>query len=62
VAIRRAKGKAYKAEYVGIELPDVAAKTRHMPAEFIDGHNNVTRAFLDYVEPLVGELPEMARL
>lgn len=62
VAIRRAKGKAYKAEYVGIELSDVAAKTRHMPAEFIDGHNNVTRAFLDYVEPLVGELPEMARL
>jgi len=62
VAIRRGKGKKYKAKYVGIELSDVAAKTRHMPPEYIDGHNNVTKAFLDYCEPLVGELPEMARL
>jgi len=62
VAIRRGKGKKYKAKYVGIEFSDVAAKTRHMPPEYIDGHNNVTKAFLDYCEPLVGELPEMARL
>lgn len=62
VAITRAKGKTYKAQFEPLELSDVAAKTRHMPPEFIDGHNNVTKAFLDYVEPLVGKLPEMARL
>jgi hypothetical protein len=33
-----------------------------MPAEFLDGHNNVSRAFLDYCRPLVGELPMYERL
>ncbi|GIW73770.1 MAG: hypothetical protein KatS3mg103_0292 [Phycisphaerales bacterium] len=38
-------------------LENVAAKTRHLPAEFIRGHNDVSQAFLDYVRPLLGELP-----
>ena len=35
-----------------------------MPREFIDAEGNVvTRAFLDYVTPLIGDpLPEYARL
>jgi ATP-dependent phosphofructokinase / diphosphate-dependent phosphofructokinase len=62
VAIRRAGGKAYKVEYARIELRDVAARTRKMPAEFIRGHNDVTEAFLAYCRPLVGRLPVMARI
>jgi 6-phosphofructokinase 1 len=62
VAIVREKGKAYKAGLKPIELADVAAKTRHMPAEFIAGHNDVTKAFIDWCRPLVGKLPVMSRL
>lgn len=58
VTINRAKGKAYKAEYGAQELKDVAAKTRHMPPEFIEGTNNVSPAFLNYLRPLVGKMPE----
>jgi ATP-dependent phosphofructokinase / diphosphate-dependent phosphofructokinase len=62
VAIIRKSNKPYKVDYQRIELRDVAAKTKHMPPEFIDGTSNVTRAFMDYIRPLVGDLPEMARL
>jgi hypothetical protein len=33
-----------------------------MPKEFLQGHNNVSRAFIEYCLPLVGELPGFARL
>jgi len=62
VAIVRKRSKPYASEMKHIELSDVAGKTRHMPAEFIDGHCNVSRAFLKYSLPLVGPLPIMARL
>ncbi len=62
VAIVREKGRKYKAGYRLIGLGDVAAKTRTMPPEFLDGPSNVSRAFLDYVTPLVGRLPLMERL
>lgn len=66
VAIKRVhpigSGQPYAARYERVELSAVAAKTRHMPAEFLDGHNNVSRAFLDYCRPLVGELPLFDRL
>jgi 6-phosphofructokinase 1 len=62
IAIIRASNKPYRAAYKRIELSDVAAKTRHMPPEFIDGTNNVTKKFVDYCRPLVGKLPVMARL
>ncbi|MEO0716809.1 MAG: hypothetical protein AAFY58_07450 [Planctomycetota bacterium] len=52
----------YEAGFKRVELSDVAAKTKHMPAEFIEGHNNVSKAFLDYARPLVGELPRFERL
>jgi 6-phosphofructokinase 1 len=38
-------------------LEDVAAKTRHLPPEYIEGHNNVSDTFLHYVRPLIGALP-----
>ena len=66
VAIRRDSTpgplERYEAGFKRVELSDVAAKTKHMPAEFIDGHNNVSKAFLDYARPLVGELPRFERL
>lgn len=62
VALVRASNAPYRCEFKRVNLADVAGKTRHMPPEFIDGHNNVTRAFVDYARPLVGELPLMERL
>lgn len=62
VAIIREKWKAYKASFKAIELSDVAAKTRHMPPEFIAGHCDVSEAFIKYCKPLVGKLPAAARL
>lgn len=53
--------ECYSVAFNRIELADVAAKTRHMPPEFIAGHNNVSLAFHDYCRPLVGPLPEFER-
>ncbi len=52
----------YASEFRRIDLGEVAAKTRHMPQEFIQGSNDVSEAFLDYARPLVGELPQFDRL
>jgi 6-phosphofructokinase 1 len=62
VAIIREKGTTYKASFKAIELSDVAAKTRHMPPEFIAGHCDVSEAFIKWCRPLVGKLPPAARL
>ena len=62
VAIERISSEPYKSRFRQIELSAVAAKTRRMPPEFIEGGSNVSRKFLDYARPLVGELPEMMRL
>jgi hypothetical protein len=56
------RGEAYASEYGEVELRQVAGKTRTMPPEFIDGHHNVSRAFINYCWPLVGELPGFERL
>jgi 6-phosphofructokinase 1 len=62
VALVRTKKSPYTCGFKHIELSDVAAKTRHMPPEFIQGHCDVSRAFVEYARPLVGKLPEMARV
>jgi 6-phosphofructokinase 1 len=61
---RRAKGrKAYEVGYGAIPLQEVAVHARPMPDEYISESGfDVTPAFLDYVRPLVGKLPEYARL
>ncbi len=53
---------AYRSECARAELKAVARRTRHMPAEFIAGSNDVSQAFDAYCRPLVGELPELAWL
>lgn len=58
----RAGTQNYLSDFGCVDLSAVAAKTRIMPAEFIAGHNNISRAFLDYCRPLVGNLPGFERL
>jgi len=55
VTIRRKKGKRYAAEFRLDALEAVAGKTRVMPAAFIGrSGTDVTKAFDDYLRPLVG--------
>jgi 6-phosphofructokinase 1 len=52
------RGHPYESDFGAIELSKVANAARPMPDSFIgkDGMS-VTSAFLDYVRPLVGEMP-----
>jgi 6-phosphofructokinase 1 len=61
-AIKRKPGKKYSVYFERTELRNVAKETRHVPDEFInkDG-NDVTKAFIDYARPIVGELPPIGR-
>jgi 6-phosphofructokinase 1 len=56
------QGEPYHSDFKRVDLKAVAAKTRHMPKEFLSGHNNVSRKFIEYCLPLVGELPGFERL
>jgi 6-phosphofructokinase 1 len=62
VAIVRRPGRGYAASFRHIPLSEVAGKTRRMPPEFILGHADVTRKFVEYARPLVGTLPMMERI
>lgn len=64
VAIRRLSGPAgeYAMETFLTPLASVAAKTKTMPAEYCDTPGIIKEAFLDYVRPLVGELPKCGKL
>ena len=66
VAIKRVsplgEGQPYAARFERIDLEDVAAKTRRMPESFLEGHNGVSRAFLDYCRPLVEPMPLYERI
>ncbi len=62
IAIRRKAGKKYSVTYQRVPLKNVAKETRHMPDSFISkAGNDVTRAFINYAKPLVGELPKIGR-
>jgi len=62
LAIRRLSSKPYESMVERIELTDVAALTRTMPAEFLNGHRDVSREFVNYLRPLVGKLPVVGYL
>ncbi|MDG1051652.1 MAG: 6-phosphofructokinase [Planctomycetota bacterium] len=63
LAIQRGtKDGAYEPLYVVNDLSVVAAATRHIPAEFIEGTDDVSSAFVDWAMPLVGSLPVPGRL
>ncbi|MGD7651619.1 MAG: 6-phosphofructokinase [Verrucomicrobiales bacterium] len=57
VAIRRTAIN-YAVDYELVPISNVAGKTRHMPAEYINADGNgVTQAFIDYCRPLIGSSP-----
>ncbi len=63
IVIRRmGDGAAYQAAYEVTELANVARETRDLDEAFLAGDNDIDRSFLDYVAPLVGELPRPERL
>jgi 6-phosphofructokinase 1 len=63
VAIRRAKGKRYKAEFKLIPLKIVAGQNQEVPNKFIaKAGNDIKPSFRDYCLPLVGGLPETETL
>jgi len=58
IGILRENGKKYKVAFAARPIADAAKFTRSVPKEYIakNGHD-VTKAFLDYAKPIVGELP-----
>lgn len=62
VAIKRTSDEPYECRFELVKLDAVAAKTRVMPAEFIEGDHDVTPAFLNYLKPLVGDFPVIEKL
>jgi len=64
VAIRRLSEGAgeYAMETLLTPLASVAAKTKTMPGAYCDTPGVIKDAFLDYLKPLVGDLPVCGRL
>lgn len=63
IAIERVRSEPYKSRLKLLKLSDVAAKTKHMPDEFISAcGTDVTDAFIEYAKPLVGVLPVVGRV
>jgi ATP-dependent phosphofructokinase / diphosphate-dependent phosphofructokinase len=59
VAMKRLPGAAYSIDTFVTPLATVAKETKHMDAGYISDGNNITDAFIQYVKPLVGELPKV---
>ncbi|MBI3178359.1 MAG: diphosphate--fructose-6-phosphate 1-phosphotransferase, partial [Deltaproteobacteria bacterium] len=62
IAIQRQPGPNYAPRYLRLPLSEVAAKTRVLAEEYLAGAHDVSEAFVRYLQPLVGELPVVARL
>ncbi len=63
VSIRRLSSRPYASECFITPLSSVAKEATHMKDEYINAAgNDVTQAWIDYVAPLVGELPKIGRL
>ncbi|MDT8376031.1 MAG: 6-phosphofructokinase [Mariprofundaceae bacterium] len=63
VAIRRLSSAPYASECFITPLSTVAREATEMKDEYISAAgNDVTQAWLDYVAPLVGDLPKMGNL
>lgn len=59
IAILRENGKKYRVAFAPVPIANAAKFTRSVPKEYIakNGHD-VTRAFVDYAKPIVGDLPK----
>lgn len=57
------RGEPYHSDFGTAPLSEVANHERPMPDHYISRNGmDVTKAFLDYVNPLIGDLPEYVRL
>ncbi len=59
IALERVRGAPYECGFGIVPLAAVAAQTRKLPVEFVAGHCDIAPSFRDYLEPLVGRLPEI---
>jgi len=63
VAINRISDEPYEIELTTAPLSNVAVRAREMPSEYINERgNDVTPEFMDYIRPLIGDIPEYVRL
>lgn len=62
IVLERSSDEPYECGVGCTDLSNVARETRDMPDEYIDGHADVTEAFLRYARPLTGALPQLGRL
>ncbi len=63
VSIVREASTPYSVQLKTAPLSDVAVRAKPMPDAFINAEgNDITPAFLEYVRPLVGDLPDYGRL
>jgi 6-phosphofructokinase 1 len=63
VTLVRESNDPYKCSLGTAPLEDVAVRAKPMPDEMINEHGNFpSEVFLEYLRPLVGELPEYADL
>lgn len=59
IAIVREEAKKYKVAFAPVPIQNAAKFTRSVPKEYIAKNGcDVTQKFVDYVKPLVGELPK----
>jgi len=57
VAMRRIAGGDYKIETFLTPLRTVAKETKHLDPSYVSDGNNITEAFRQYAQPLIGRLP-----
>lgn len=63
VVMKRAKTAKYKVTFERAELKEVARHTKDLPKAFINkAGNGVTKAFVDYATPLLGDMPVTDKL
>ncbi|NWF38623.1 6-phosphofructokinase [Mariprofundus sp. NF] len=63
VAIRRLSSVPYSSECFITPLSTVAREATELKGEYInEAGNDVTQAWIDYISPLVGEMPKMGKL
>ncbi|MGA2583330.1 MAG: 6-phosphofructokinase [Tepidisphaeraceae bacterium] len=62
IAMRRLPGKEYRIEIFLTPLATVARETKHLDDSYISGTNDITDAFVQYVKPLVGDLPAVGSI
>jgi ATP-dependent phosphofructokinase / diphosphate-dependent phosphofructokinase len=62
VAMRRTPSGPYMIETFLTPLKTVARETKHMDPSYIEGGNDITETFIEYLKPLVGDLPRVGTL